>query len=143
MAKKISIIILLALCLWSVSSLTVSAALVTCGKVAGTGAGIGAGSTTTAAQGCGFADAVLMINNIIDYLIMIAMPLAAVAFAYAGWLHLTAGEDTGKVDKARRIFLDVGVGVLIVLSGWLVFSLIATTFLNSNYVNNTYLGNLK
>jgi Type IV secretion system pilin len=141
MAKKLSIIILLALCLWSVSSLTVSAAtidfskgLVTCGKT---------GTAEEQAKDCDFAAAVNMINTLINYLIMIAMPLAAVAFAYAGWLHISAGEDTGKVDKARRIFLDVGIGVIIILSGWLVFSLIATTFLKSDYVNNTYLGNLK
>jgi hypothetical protein len=131
MAKKISIIMLLALCLWSVSGGVVSAALVNCGQTAGDKAGIGADSNTPAALGCGFADAVAMINTLIKYLIMISMPLAAIAFAYAGWLYLSAGENTSNVTKARTIFLDVGIGVIIILSGWLVFTLIAQTFLKT------------
>jgi hypothetical protein len=150
MAKKISIIMLLALCLWGVSVSTASASwfdwiagggsssggdnsgLVRCGNGTGT-------TGSPAATNCDFAAAVDMINRIIDYLIMISMPLAAISFAYAGWLYLSAGDNTGQVSKARTIFLDVGIGVIIILSGWLVFKLIATTFLNPNAGYGTYL----
>jgi hypothetical protein len=139
MAKKVFITMLLALCLFSVSSSAVLAdnALVQCGRTKD----VWNGSLTAQqqAQDCNFAAAVQMINDIINYLIMISMPLAAIAFAYAGWLYLSAGDDTGKVKKAHEIFLSVGVGVIVILSGWLLFKLISTTFLNPSSGYGTYL----
>lgn len=115
---------LLVLCLWSVSGTLVLAAdpLVTCGRT-------GTGTAQQQAESCNFVAAVAMINTLIKYLIMISIPLAAVAFAYAGWLHLSAGDNSGQVTQARKIFTSVGIGFIIVLSGWLVFTLIAQTFL--------------
>lgn len=120
---------LLAICLWGISGSVASAALVTCGTA----------NDSSAATNCTFVSLITMINEIIKYLIMIAMPLAAISFAYAGWLYLSAGDDTGKVTKARTIFTDVGIGLIIVLSGWLVFHLIQTTFLNTDAGYGTYL----
>lgn len=136
MAKKISIIILLAVCLFSTFGFTVLAAtpgpndLVQCGRV---------GTPQVQAEACNFAAAVNMINKIITWLIMIAVPLAAIAFAYAGWLYLSAGDNSGQVTKAHTIFIDVGIGFILVLSAWLVFKLIATTFLNPSAGYGTYL----
>ncbi len=140
LAKKISITLLISFCLWGTFSSTILAAdsaLVQCGREGSPG--VNATSGTPLALGCGFADFIKLINTIINYLIIISMPLAAVAFAWAGWLYLSAGEDTGKVKTARAIFTDVGIGLIILLSGWLVFKLIADNFLNTFYAGSTFL----
>ena len=88
---------------------------------------------------CNFTTAVEMINRLINYAIIISMPLAAIAFAYAGWLRLSAGDNPSQIEKSNKVFMSVGIGILVMLSGWLVFHLIATTFLSSDYAKSTYL----
>jgi hypothetical protein len=105
--------------------------LVSCGKGSGT-------ADNPAALNCDFAAAIAMINTLINYLIMISMPLAAVGFAWGGWLYLTAGGESG-IEKSKKVFTSVGIGIIVILSGWLVFKLIETTFLNTNNGYATYL----
>ena len=136
MIKKVSIGVLLSLCLLGTFSSAVLAAdpstggLVTCGKEP---------DATTAATSCNFAAAIAMINRLITYLIYIALPIAAISFAYAGWLYLSAGDNSGQISKARTIFMDVGVGFILILSAWLIFKLVETTFLSPTYAGKTYL----
>jgi hypothetical protein len=138
--KKIFVVAALVLCLWSVSAGPVMAqswvdGFVKCGKVDNepgkTVVVDGKTVPAKAAQSCGFADLITLINTLIEYLIYISLPLAAIAFAWAGWIYLSAGGDTGKVKKAHAIFLDVGIGIALVLSSWLIFQYIAKTFLKT------------
>ena len=145
--KKTFILLLVALALWGISASTASAqfpwskGLVTCGNGSGSGkVDPSTGKAVTAAQDCQFPDLINMINTIIQYLIFIAMPIAAISFAYAGWIYLSAGGDTSKVKRAHTIFLDVAIGFGLVLGAWLIFNYIATTFLSPTYSgSNSYL----
>jgi hypothetical protein len=148
MAKKLSITILLALCLWGISGSMVLAqqaqgpnpeGLVTCGRDSSAPKIGPDGKALPLAQNCDFIDLIAMINRIINYLIVIATALSAIAFAYAGWLYLSAGDNTGQVTKARTIFMDVAIGFVIILSGWLLFRLIADNFLSDAYKNAVFL----
>lgn len=103
--------------------------LVNCGRT---------GSAQDQAEGCNFAAAVDMINRLINYLIMIAVPIAAVAFAYAGWLRISAGDNPGKIKDSNNVFKFVTIGFIVILSGWLLFKFIETTFLNTG-AYGTYL----
>ena len=135
MAKKILITLSLALCLWSVSGSAVLAApadqpgFVQCGQ--GTEAKSGETLAKTQAQDCDFQKLMAMIDNLIKWAITISTSLAAIAFAYAGWLYLSAGDNPGQITKARHVFTSVGIGFALVLSGWLIFKLIETTFLST------------
>ena len=115
---------------------TLAGGFVTCGKVGANGLD---SNGKTAAQSCGFSDLINMINTIITYLIYIAMPLAAISFAYAGWLYLSAGDKPANISKAKTIFIDVGIGIFLVIASWLIFKLIETTFLNTGAGYSTYL----
>ncbi len=140
--KKVVVSLALVLCVYGVFASTVLAAsstadpsaggLVTCGRT-------GSGSSQQQATSCNFTALVSMVNTIIQYLIYIALPLAAISFAYAGWLYMSAGENSSQVSKAKTIFIDVGIGFILVLSAWLVFKLIETTFLNTGNGYSTYL----
>lgn len=97
------------------------------------------GSAQSDATSCDFAEAINLINRLITYLVVISMPIAAIAFAYAGWLYLSAGGNSSKVSRAIGVFTSVGIGLVIILSGWLVFKFIANNFLSSDYINSTFL----
>ncbi len=77
---------------------------------------------------CDFNALVGMVNNGINWLIIyLATPLAAIAFAYAGFLLLTSGGSEEKLRKAKTIILNVVVGFVIALAAWLIVKTILVT----------------
>ena len=89
-----------------------AAGLVTCGT----------GATSDAAINCGFNDFISLVQRIINFLLFVlAVPLAAIAFTYAGWLYLSsAGGNEGNVNKAHEVFKNVVIGLCIALAAWLI-----------------------
>lgn len=80
---------------------------------------------------CDFPKLVLLGGNLVDLGFYISIPLAAIAFTYAGFLLVTAVGDEGKVKKAGEIFQKVALGFIIVLSAWLVVSVIVKTLVKT------------
>ncbi len=78
--------------------------------------------------GCGFNELMELINKVINFLLFkIAMPLAALIFAYAGFLLITAGGDPSKVTKAKAIIRNLLIGFVIALAAWLIVNTILST----------------
>lgn len=73
---------------------------------------------------CTFCDIAQLAQNILNTGIYIAVFLSAVLFAYAGWKYITAGGDSGGAGEAKKIFWNVGVGLVIILAAWLIVDLI-------------------
>ena len=69
---------------------------------------------------CNLDSLVELAQNIIEFFIYVSPFVAAVAFAYAGWLYITATGDTGQIKKAHGIFTSVAIGFIIILSAWLI-----------------------
>ncbi len=69
---------------------------------------------------CNFDAIILGISNIIDLALYLAAPVATAMFAYAGFLYLTAQDDSGKITTAHKIFKDVAFGVFFVVGAWLI-----------------------
>lgn len=103
----------------SIPSMALSAALVPCGLSPG------AGVNVEQTKPCEFKHAIQIIQNIINFIIIIAAPIAAIMFAYAGWLYLSAMGDTGQISKAHNVFWTVLVGFVIILSAWLIVKAIS------------------
>lgn len=80
---------------------------------------------------CDFNKLVLLGGNLVDFAFYISIPLAAIAFVYAGYLFVTAVGDPGKVKKAGEIFQKVALGFIIVLSAWLVVSVFVKTLVTT------------
>jgi hypothetical protein len=59
-------------------------------------------------------------GSLVKVLVAIASVLAAAFFMYGGWLYLTSGGDSGKIEKAHGIFKNVGWGFALLLAAWLV-----------------------
>ena len=76
---------------------------------------------------CEFADLFTVINRIIEWIIIISASVAAIMFAYAGFLYLTAAGNTGQISKAHGIFKNVAVGFVIILIAWLFIQALLKT----------------
>ncbi|MEK7088602.1 MAG: pilin [Patescibacteria group bacterium] len=70
---------------------------------------------------CGFNDILTLINTIVDFIIIyLVVPLAAIMFAYAGFELITSGGETSKREKAKKIFTNVALGIVIILTAFLI-----------------------
>jgi len=74
---------------------------------------------------CDFNALMALINKIINFILYdMVIPIAAIMFAYAGFLYLTSAGDTGKMKQAHTIFTNAAVGFIFVLAAWLIITLI-------------------
>lgn len=78
---------------------------------------------------CNFNHLIILVKNIINFLIIVAAPLAAIMFVYAGWLYMTAQGDSGKVSQAHDIFRTVFLGFIFILGAWLAVYTISKALL--------------
>ncbi len=85
---------------------------------------------------CGFDGLIELVRRIISFIIMIAVPFAAIAFAWAGALLLTSAGDPGKISQAKEILWNVFWGLAIVLAAWLIVNSIAGSLLNENFLES-------
>ncbi len=85
---------------------------------------------------CKFTDLVELGQKIINFLIFkVAAPLAAISFAVAGIMMLSAHGNEEQVRRARSIFWYVFVGFIIALSAWLIVKLIVNVLVNPQNFN--------
>jgi hypothetical protein len=73
------------------------------------------------AEGCGFTEFIKLIMNFVNFILFkLAIPIAAIMFAYAGFLLVTSGGETSKRTKAKSIFLNVALGLIFAAAAWLI-----------------------
>lgn len=82
---------------------------------------------------CGMCDLIGLVNNIIQFAIYLAVTVAAIMFIVAGMKYLTAGGSPDKISSAHKIFWNVIIGLVLVLTAWLIIELIMTTFLDAKF----------
>lgn len=76
-------------------------------------------------DGCGWNDLMTLINTVITFILFrMAIPIAAIMFAYAGILLLTSGGDPAKKTKAKELFTGVAIGLIIAAAAWLIINTI-------------------
>jgi len=84
---------------------------------------------------CNFASLVTLVNRIITYLLKdIAIPLAAIMFAYGGFTIMMAGGESGKISKGKEVISTVLTGLLVAFLAWvIVHTLLVAAGLNEGY----------
>jgi hypothetical protein len=93
------------------------------------------GDAVPKSEQCDFNDLIILAQNLINFLIFkIAAPLAAVMFAYAGFLYVTNHGNEGQIKQAHEIFWAVFWGLIAALAAWLIVNMIVTFFLGPSYV---------
>lgn len=75
-------------------------------------------------------DLATVAQNVLNTGIYIAVFLSAVLFAWAGWLYLTSVAG-GEISRAKEIFVNVAVGLVIILAGWLVVDTLMRTLVGN------------
>ena len=73
---------------------------------------------------CDFNALLAMINGVIHFILFfMVVPISAIMFAYAGFLLITAGgEAAGARTKAKNIFFNAVIGLIIAVACWLIIS---------------------
>jgi hypothetical protein len=73
----------------------------------------------------GFGNLMKMINKVVNFILFtMAVPIAAVMFAYAGFLLVTSGGETSQRSKAKSIFTNVAIGLVLAVAAWLIINTI-------------------
>jgi hypothetical protein len=75
---------------------------------------------------CNLTKFVDMINRIIEWIISIAGVIFTISLIYGGFLYLTAGENPGNKETAKKVITSTFYGFLIILFSWLIVYTILT-----------------
>ena len=89
------------------------------------------GTSVGGGTDCTICDLAKLAQNIINTGIFVAVFLSAILFAYAGWLYIS-NEALDEVGRAKKIFLDVVLGLSILLGAWLVVDTLIRTILGGS-----------
>lgn len=111
---------------WSLIPLIAQAALVPCGL----GSDV---NTFSGSISCDLCDVGQLIQNIINFMVGISIPIAVVLFGWAGILMFTSGASEPQRTKGKKIFNTVFIGFVIVISGWLVVQTILSVLVDDKF----------
>src|SRR3989338_520821 len=75
-------------------------------------------------------DLATVAQNVLNTGIYVAVFLSAVLFAWAGWLYLSSVAG-GEISREKEIFVNVAVGLVIILAGWLVVDTLMRTLVGN------------
>lgn len=68
---------------------------------------------------CGYNDLLKLINNVIDWIMMVAIPVSAGVFAWVGFKYMTTGVSDQK-SEAKKMLWKVFIGLVFILAAWLI-----------------------
>jgi len=80
------------------------------------------GLVTCDGADCDFNALMELVNEVIRFILFnMVVPIAAIMFAYAGFLLVTAGGETaGARTKAKTIFTNAVIGLVLAVASWLI-----------------------
>ncbi|HEY4503627.1 MAG TPA: pilin [Candidatus Paceibacterota bacterium] len=87
---------------------------------------------------CDFNALMGTINKIINWMFAISIPVAVTLFSYAGILYMK-GTQADRT-KANKIFTDVGIGFIIMLTAWFGVRTVVDWFVENNSSATSLLG---
>lgn len=94
------------------------------------------GAYGTAFSGaCQLCDLVKLARNLINFAVAFSVIVATLMFTYAGVLYFTSAAKDN-IKKAHGIFIKVFVGLVIILSAWLVVDLIMGTLVGQSFLGS-------
>ena len=87
---------------------------------------------------CQFGHLVLMVNAVIEWLILFSVPVAAIMFAFAGFLMVTASGSETQIARAKTVFTNVAIGFIFIISAWLIVELIVSVLVDEGFVTTLF-----
>ncbi len=83
---------------------------------------------------CGTCHVVQLANNVTDIIIDLALGISVLIFMYAGWLMISAAGNSTQIKKGKDVMLNVLVGLIIILTAWLVVDVMLKSLLPGGQV---------
>lgn len=83
-------------------------------------------------NGCNTCELVTLGNNLLKFIIVLSTLFATIMFVWAGFLFVTASGNQATVKKAKGIFLNVFIGFVIVLTGFLIVDTVMRLLVGDN-----------
>ena|SRR3989344_3431973 len=81
---------------------------------------------------CTVCDIAKTAQNLLNTAIYIAVFMSSILFAYAGFIYITNIANHGEITKAKNIFANVIIGLVIILASWLVIDTLMKTLVNND-----------
>ena len=88
---------------------------------------------------CTFNHLMQLLNNIIKYIILISVPIAACVIAYAGFIIMTSGVSD-KISQAKAMIQKVVIGFAFILAAWIIVNTILFALLKPEFKDLIQLG---
>lgn len=82
-------------------------------------------------QTCGSCELVALINNVIQFVIQISVVIAAIILVYAGLLLVTSTGNTNQLTKAKGLFFNVVIGLVVLLAAFLIVNTVMAALLRT------------
>ncbi|HEV7449706.1 MAG TPA: pilin [Candidatus Paceibacterota bacterium] len=111
---------------WALVPIIAEAAIVPCGgsSTVGTAAG-----QSLSCDLCSFGE---LIQNLINFLLGISVPLSAGLFAWAGILYFSSRGVPAQIERAHKIFKSVVIGFVLAVAAWTIVQVAVTTLFNKS-----------
>lgn len=74
-----------------------------------------------------FSSIPLFISGALKVIVMVALPIIVLFFVIAGFKFISAQGNPSKLDEARKNFVWVVVGALLIMGAWVLATLLANT----------------
>lgn len=103
---------------------------------------LAAGLVECVGTDCGTCELIETGNTVLSFIITVMMSVASLLFVYAGFLMVTSGGDVSAYNKAKGIFTNVLIGIIIMMCAWLIIDTVLKTFLEdgAGVAGNTRFG---
>lgn len=75
---------------------------------------------TTSSQWCTLCDLLVVIQNSVNYILLLLIPIAALVVIVGGYFILTAGGKPDNVKRGRTAILSAVVGIAIAFGSWII-----------------------
>ena len=87
---------------------------------------------------CGFCDLLVLGQSIMNFLVFFAVLISVLFFVFAGFLLVTGGANESTRSRAKKIFFNVVIGLLVTLAAWLIVNVIMMTFLDTGTITSPW-----
>jgi len=81
---------------------------------------------------CGFGGVMAIIQNVINFIIAISIVIATLIMVWAGVLYILSPTNPESRSTANKMLINAALGIVIVLSAWLIVDFVMKTLYNNN-----------
>lgn len=82
---------------------------------------------------CGFGGVLAIIQNLVNFVISISIIIATIIIAWAGGLYMLSATNPESRSTANKMLMNAVIGIMIVLSAWLVVDFIMKTLYGGQF----------